>query len=493
MALVDWVRVLLDLAMIGVLCAAGFYINRQASRFRRLRAQPGIVVVFIGLGLLGILSVVDLLPSSIICEESAVSGPFALLRLLDELRWPFSALAVCLIVGGGVLIVRSMTELDRQSSLSEAQLHRAVRLAKLGHWVWDQRADRCIYCSPEHAAIFGVSVDEYLRRAASFKSELAWYPESERRRYYDTVHGATVAGTGYELVTAIRRADGAVRFIHELAEVETDETGSAVLTYGTTRDITEEKLLEESLRAANQAKSDFLAHMSHELRTPLNSILGFADILREELMGPLDNAQYREYVAHIASSGEHLHALLSDILDLSKIEAGAMEILEEVVDLNALVSAGVGVSEGAALKKGVRFDTLLSDRPVAVRCDERMMRQAVFNILSNAIRFSPDKGCIEVALRALPGAGLDIVITDEGRGIPESDLDRVLQPFAQANTDPKLAQGGTGLGLSLSARIMELHGGRLTIDSVEGKGTTVTLHLPADRLVDTADPTVQSA
>jgi len=481
-------RILLDFAMIGVVCTAGYYINRQASRFRRLRAQPGIVVVFTGLGLLGLLSVGDLLTTDLFWRDGLASPPPAFLTMRDELRWPASALAVCLIVGGGVLIVRSMTELDRQSSRSEAQLHRAIRLAGLGHWVWDQRIDQCIYCSPEHAAIFGVTVDEYLRRAKSFETEMAWYPESEQQRYYETVHNATMAGTGYELVTAIRRADGAVRFIHELAEVETDEDGMAILTYGTTRDITEEKLLEESLRAANQAKSDFLAHMSHELRTPLNSILGFADILREELMGPLENPQYREYVSHIASSGEHLHSLLSDILDLSKIEAGAMEILEEVVDLNALVSASVAMSEGAALKKAVQLALSLPQQPAAALCDERMMRQAVFNILSNAIRFSPDKGRVDITLRTEAEAGLDIVIADQGRGIPEGDLQRVLQPFAQANTDPKLAQGGTGLGLSLSSRIMELHGGRLTIDSTEGMGTTVTLHLPVDRLAGAHEP-----
>ena len=489
----EWVRILLDFAMIGVVCTAGYYINRQASRFRRLRAQPGIVVVFTGLGLLGLLSVGDLLATDMLSREGAVSAPSAFLTYLDRLRWPASALAVCLIVGGGVLIVRSMTELDRQSSRSEAQLHRAIRLAGLGHWIWDQRIDQCIYCSPEHAAIFGVTVEEYLQRAKSFEGEMAWYPESERQRYYDTVHGATAAGTGYELVTAIRRADGAVRFIHELAEIETDENGTAILTYGTTRDITEEKLLEESLRAANQAKSDFLAHMSHELRTPLNSILGFADILREELMGPLENPQYREYVGHIASSGEHLHSLLSDILDLSKIEAGAMELLEEAVDLNDLVSAGVAVSEGAALKKAVRLELVLPDRHATALCDERMMRQAVFNILANAIRFSPDKGRVEVTVRVVADTGLDIVIADQGRGIPEGDLERVLQPFAQANTDPKLAQGGTGLGLSLSSRIMELHGGQLTIDSTEGEGTTVTLHLPAARLTEAAEAAMETA
>ena len=477
-------RVLLDVAMIGAVCAAGFYVNRQVSQFKRLRAQAGIVVVFTGLGLLGLLSAADLALTYIDHQSGSAKGATLLDLLHNQIRWPGNALAVCLIVGGGVMIVRSMADLDRQSRHNEAQLRRAVRLARLGHWVWDQRIDKCIYCSPEHAAIFGVSVQEYLRVAQSFEGEMQWYPETEKPRYYETVHNANLSGNGYEIVTAIRRADGALRFIHELAECETDENGKTILTYGTTRDITDEKLLEESLRSANQAKSDFLAHMSHELRTPLNSILGFADILREELMGPIENEQYKQYITHIATSGEHLHSLLTDILDLSKIEAGAMELAEEVVDLKGLIAASVAMSEGSALKKALRLDLDLPDRQILLLCDERMMRQAVFNILSNAIRFSPNKDTVSVRMTADVDAGVDIVISDRGPGIPQEDLHRVLQPFAQSNTDPKLAQGGTGLGLSLSLRIMELHGGTLRMQSGIDRGTTVTLHLPGGRWTD---------
>ncbi|RVU38599.1 hypothetical protein EOI86_04785 [Hwanghaeella grinnelliae] len=480
---VDTIMTMVDLTIVLVVLVTGYLLHRQARRFRRLRTEPGMVIGFLGLGLLTCWSLAALYLAYIgpVLFDAA---PDALLNRLIryDLRWPANALAISLMAVGAVMVARVIVDLDRERRKSEAQLRRAVRLAKVGHWIWDHKLDKSIYASPEIAEIFDVSVEEYMRNASSFETELDWYPDTEREAYFKTVHEATVAGTGYELVTAIRRRSGEIRYIHELAEVETDENGTARFTYGTTRDITDAKVLEESLIAANKAKSDFLAHMSHELRTPLNSILGFSDILKEELMGPIGKPQYKEYAAHILHSGQHLHAVLTDILDLSKIEAGAMEVHEEALDLNELVATCTAMSEGAALKKAVTLAVTAPADPVIVRGDKRLLRQAIFNILSNAIHYSPEEGKIDIAIRIRKGAGADIVIKDEGPGIPEGDMELVLQPFSQSNRNPDLAHQGTGLGLSLSSRIMELHDGGLALRSTPGKGMEVTLSLPEDRL-----------
>lgn len=480
---VDTIMTLVDIAIVLVVCVTGYLLHRQASRFRRLRTEPGMVVGFLGLGLLTVWSLAGLWLSYVGPELFGADPDPTLSRLIrNDLRWPASALAISLMAVGAVMVARVIADLDLERRKSEAQLRRAVRLAKIGHWIWDHKLDRCVYASPEIAEIFDVTVDEYVRNASSFETELDWYPDGDRQAYFKTVHEATVAGTGYELVTAIRRRNGEIRYIHELAEVETGRDGTATFTYGTTRDITEAKNLEESLVAANKAKADFLAHMSHELRTPLNSILGFSDILKEELMGPIGTLQYKDYAEHIFQSGQHLHAVLSDILDLSKIEANAMDLHEEAFDLAELVGTCAAMSEGAALKSAVRIDVAAPDHDLSMMGDQRLLRQAVFNILSNAIRYSPRGGTVAVTVRTSAEAGAEITIQDEGPGIPDADLERVLQPFSQSNIDPDLAHSGTGLGLSLSARIMELHGGSLALESVVAEGTTVTLHLPRSRI-----------
>ncbi len=482
---VDTIITVVDLTIVLVVIVTGYLLHRQASRFRRLRTEPGMVVGFLGLSILTVWSLAGLYIAYVGPKVFGMEMDQGLSRLIRyDLRWPANAIAISLMATGAVMVAQVIVNLDRERRQSEAQLRRAVRLAKVGHWIWDHRLDKCVYASPEIAEIFGITVKEYLQNASTFESELDWYPEPDRDAYFDTVHQATLAGTGYELVTSIRRRTGEIRFIHELAEVEVDETGVAAFTYGTTRDITEAKVLEESLLAANKAKSDFLAHMSHELRTPLNSILGFSDILKEELMGPIGNPRYKDYVSHISHSGHHLHAVLTDILDLSKIEAGAMELHEEQFDLNGLVAECTAMWEGAALKKAITLNVSTLDHPVTVKADDRLIRQAVFNILSNAIHYSPEMKPIDIAVRVSDGAGVDIVITDRGPGIPEGDLELVLQPFSQSKRNPDLAHRGTGLGLSLSSRIMELHGGALILTSALGAGTEITLRLPSNRIVN---------
>lgn len=234
----------------------------------------------------------------------------------------------------------------------------------------------------------------------------------------------------------------------------------------------------EEAEAANRSKSSFLAHMSHELRTPLNAILGFSEVMAHETLGPLDNAQYRDYVRHIHSSGGHLLALINDLLDLSKIEAGKLELWEEVVDLRALFErCRVFVGEPAH-HKGLMLSIAVDPRLTAVTCDARKIKQVVVNLLSNAVKFTPAGGHVDLEAQVDDGGDVVIRVCDNGVGIAAHDLKHVMAPFGQARQALIRNSEGTGLGLPLSKALVELHGGSLTLDSRQGVGTTVTVRLP---------------
>jgi signal transduction histidine kinase len=241
--------------------------------------------------------------------------------------------------------------------------------------------------------------------------------------------------------------------------------------------------------AANRAKSDFLANMSHELRTPLNAIIGFAELMQTEIHGPLGARPYEEYVTDIRESGSHLLNIINDILDLSKAEAGKMELVEEEVDVADVLNAVCRIvrhrSEEARLQLFAATDSHL---PLVV-CDERKLKQMLLNLLSNAVKFTPPGGRIVVSVGLTPRGDLAIAVRDTGIGIPDEQLDRVTEPFAQVDGSLSRKYEGTGLGLPLVKAMIELHGGTLELASVVGEGTTATLLLPRQRLV-LPDPVV---
>ena len=267
------------------------------------------------------------------------------------------------------------------------------------------------------------------------------------------------------------------------------ETGAHTGFRGTANDITdlvrrEHSLIQakESAEIANRAKSDFLANMSHELRTPLNSIIGFADLLAHHVSAAPVDGRVQEYAGDIQSSAKHLLAMINDILDLSKIEAGRLDLNEEEISLPMLCDPVLRMVEDRirAAELSIAVD-LPPDLPL-VLVDHRLTRQILINLLSNAIKFTPAGG--RITLRAYRGQEGDIVIEveDTGIGIPEKDVDRVLEPFVQVESHHARRYAGTGLGLALSRRLAELHGGRLSLVSQPDYGTRVGLHIPATRL-----------
>jgi signal transduction histidine kinase len=247
----------------------------------------------------------------------------------------------------------------------------------------------------------------------------------------------------------------------------------------------------ERLHEATLAKSRFLANMSHELRTPLNAIIGFAEVLLERHAGPLDPKQ-DEYVRDIVDSGKHQLSLINDILDLSKVEAGRLELEPSALVLRDVATSAMALIREQAIKRGIRLELAIDPAIDEIRADERKLKQILVNLLANAVKFTPSKG--EIRLTARPTEGwIEIAVRDTGRGISSDDQARIFEEFAQAKAGG-FTEEGTGLGLTLAQRLVALHGGRIWVESEVGKGSTFTFTLPAPRTADTtANVAVPSA
>ncbi len=249
---------------------------------------------------------------------------------------------------------------------------------------------------------------------------------------------------------------------------------------------------QQTAEAASVAKSQFLANISHELRTPLNAILGFSEIMKSEMFGQLGSPQYRGYAADIHDSGSHLLTVINDILDLSKIEAGKFELNEEDCDVARLVRDAVRFVAERADSAGLGLQQRLAPVLPAVRADGRLIKQILLNLLSNAIKFSPAGGMVTVVAEIDREASLSLTVADTGIGIAADQLERVLQPFTQVENTLTRTHAGTGLGLPLCKSLIELHGGRLALQSTVGRGTAVTITLPKERVL-AAGPTASAA
>jgi signal transduction histidine kinase len=283
--------------------------------------------------------------------------------------------------------------------------------------------------------------------------------------------------------------DGRERWVDFLRVPDFGEDGTVQGYVALSVDITERKRFEAALIAekdraevANRAKSEFLATMSHELRTPLNAIIGFAELMKMEAMGPIGNDVYRQYSRDIALSGNHLLSLINDILDLAKVEAGKIELHEEEVPIAELFEAtGRIVRERATVAKlEIEIDDGRALPPI--QGDRRKLMQILVNLLSNAIKFTPEGGRVALSGRRDESGDVLLAITDTGIGMAPEELTKAMTPFGQIDSSLSRKYAGTGLGLPLASKLAELHGGAIAIDSTPGRGTTVTVRLPARRV-----------
>jgi signal transduction histidine kinase len=235
---------------------------------------------------------------------------------------------------------------------------------------------------------------------------------------------------------------------------------------------------------ANRTKTEFLANMSHELRTPLNAIMGFSELLKGEMLGPVGNPTYVEYARDIYQSAAHLLQIINDILDLSKVEAGKIELDERAIDVHGLVDNSLRLVAERAGEAGVTVtNEVASDLPPLL-ADERLLKQILINLLSNSIKFTEKGGTVRVQVWREPTGVLALSVADSGIGISEDDLPRVMEPFRQADSALSRKYEGTGLGLPLVKSFVELHRGVFELKSQLGVGTTALMRFPRDRVMD---------
>ncbi len=261
----------------------------------------------------------------------------------------------------------------------------------------------------------------------------------------------------------------------------------------TIRDVTHRIIAERELRQAKElaeqssrAKSEFLAHISHELRTPLNAIIGFSEIYLEEMFGRMSNDRYLDYAKDIHDSANMLLSLINDILDLSKIEAGRIELTEEPISVLKTARQSLRLVRSRAADAGLKLDFAVPmDLPV-LRGDERALKQMLVNLLSNAVKFTPKGGRVSLSAETIDSGDMAITVSDTGIGMSEEHIARALEPFGQVENALNRRHAGTGLGLPLVKALIEAHGGRLDIDSTPKKGTTMHLVFPQDRLSEAA-------
>ncbi|MBF0094046.1 MAG: PAS-domain containing protein [Alphaproteobacteria bacterium] len=263
--------------------------------------------------------------------------------------------------------------------------------------------------------------------------------------------------------------------------------GGVIATF---TDVTERKRAELELREAkeaaeraNRAKAAFLASVSHELRTPLNAILGFSEVMLTELFGPMGNEHYVAYARDIFDSGSHLHNLINDILDMSKAEAGRIDLDEQALDLGKVMAAAARMVSKRAANARISLAFDLSPDLPRLFADERRMRQILLNLLSNAVKFTDDGGIISASAALNDDGEIVMTVADSGIGIHEADLEKAMEPFSQVDSGLDRKYEGTGLGLPLTKALVELHGGALRLDSTLGVGTTVTVTFPRERTV----------
>jgi PAS domain S-box-containing protein len=276
---------------------------------------------------------------------------------------------------------------------------------------------------------------------------------------------------------AIRHVTGRVTDVLYNASVYKDETGNVLGVFAAARDVTERKRFEQSLLEASRMKSEFVANMSHELRTPLNGIIGFSEFLIDEKVGKLVPKQ-KEYLNDILNSGRHLLQLINDVLDLSKVEAGKMELHPEVFSLPKAIEEVCSVVAPMVLKKHILIRCKTDAGIDAVTLDLKKFKQVLFNLLSNAVKFTDEGGAVDILSTLLPGERLRLQVRDTGIGIKADDVGKLFIEFQQLDSGITRRYQGTGLGLALTKKIVEFQHGTIRVESEVGKGSTFTVELP---------------
>ena len=338
--------------------------------------------------------------------------------------------------------------------------------------------------NPALTRIYGYDSPEQLQREVTDIGQ-SLYVDPNRRGEFEHLMGAN--GRVKDFVSQIRQRDGTLIWISENARSVTDEDGQFLFYEGTVEDITLQRESEEATRRAlietqeaARAKAAFLAAMSHELKTPLNAVIGFSDLMRQELFGPVNEPRYRGYIADIHDNGRRLLCMINDILDLSRIESNLLDLEDDAVSVShAVTAAWEAVTEGKSDAAAIDID-VPAVLPL-LKVDPRRLHQILMHLFSNAVKFTPAEGRIVVRAHVNGGGAIAVTIRDTGIGMDPERIGHALEPFKQLDSRLSRRFEGVGLGLPLANALVRLHDGNLEIESALGAGTTVTICFPPER------------
>jgi PAS domain S-box-containing protein len=340
--------------------------------------------------------------------------------------------------------------------------------------------------NPALARILGYDTPEQLLREIKNANEATFVDGQARASLYRELNNKE---TVRNFETRMRKRNGDIIWVNENARVVKDENGQVLFIEGSIEDITQRKQSDSAIREAkrnsdmaNRAKSEFLSNMSHELRTPLNAIIGFSDMIKNEVLGQIDQPAYKEYATDINQSGQKLLRVINEILDISKIEAGERQLNEAVVHINELVDSSLYMLDEKIRASRMIITRSLDDVPEIVG-EELALKQVILNLLSNAVKFTPDGGRITISGHVSSQGNFHFSVTDTGVGLDEMEIKKALSPFGQLNNELSRSGSGTGLGLTLVDALIKLHGGEFELFSQKGIGTTATMILPSDRIM----------
>lgn len=481
----------------------------QGRALVRTATAPTLLITFLIALVLGPQLLARAWPIGLLLAAAA-SALIAGGALAVQAAWPVSVDTVpwllapwlCFAYGLVARIERQAVRIFRQRM---AVLHRSATMREIVDSSFDgvlavDHAGLINVFNPAAEEMFGYAAEEMVGRPPASLFRLAAGTDEQGFAFGDLLdpeatlpeqldgQGLRKDGSGFVVEVALRRT--VLQASNRRFE---RRDGGRTLTVLTVRDITARRRLEEmqqaakeEAQAANRAKSEFLAAVSHELRTPLNAVIGFSEMIKEQMLGPIDNEQYLSYAADIHGSGVHLRAIVEDILDISKIEAGRRDLREERMSLAESAAAAVRLVGGRPDALGMELQLRVPDELPLLRGDPQALKQILLNLLTNAIKFTPKGGQVAVLASLRDDGGLTLDVSDKGIGMPAEEIPKVVQPFYQVDSSLARQYEGTGLGLSLVTSLMELHGGRLVITSSEGEGTTMSCRFPPDRTVDIA-------
>lgn len=391
--------------------------------------------------------------------------------------------------GGSITISTDVTaQRARERTIKDNEERNNIALLAANEGLWDlDLRSKSFFISPRALSFLDFKGDD--QAAAEFRPKqwLSRIHPDDRKAYFDNwrqhLRGET---TSFRAEYRIEDGQGDYRWIFDRALALRDSTGRAFRIGGSVTDISDQKATEQELQEsrrqaelAGRSKTEFLANISHELRTPLHAIIGFADLLKA---GDVDSGDYRDYAEFIHEAGGQLDRIVSELLDFSRADSGTLDLAESTVDLEALIGTVHTMLAPQASGKNMEFQLDLPSNLPPLIADAAKIQQALHHLLTNAIKYTPVDGRVLLEVRWTLSKGIRIDVHDNGKGMSEEEIERCLQPFNSARETLNRGDDGPGLGLAIVKSFVELHQGRLVIESEPGKGTTASIRLPAERL-----------